>query len=406
MTEKVEEGAAASKQLAMPSSYTQWLITSHKLLLVRWAQLFIIVMCASMLHPTGRLLVYRLYSVGFIISLLGIASSTSAAGASKRVQFWFGVFALLQVMVIFQMAYIGVAPAVHNYLDWATSLSTLVPQMLVLDLTPGKLALLLLVHIVARFSFYRSVVGHAVPLAMLRATCLIVMCEGVFLMFRQRAVAAYLLLKGNSPAVGSGKLPSKGCTVDGCPRSGKLHHESAFSALFECLTQRRILSIVYTCASSLLLFVVCHAGASTLLYHTVSKHVLPLALLQALGLQAVGLYALLCVRECSVRTSSRAQREGDRGNKYVVARMWAGQVPDRAGNVHFAESSYVDLSMPALQHTARGSVCAQPEARRPEVTEGTPAKGHQCERLTASLEGPKTVGLDAQQQQQQQQQQQ
>eukprot|EP00983_Pelagomonas_calceolata_P099159 1158427-Pelagomonas_calceolata.AAC.3 len=41
--------------------------------------------CASMLHPTGRLLVYRLYSVGFIISLLGIASSTSAAGASKRV---------------------------------------------------------------------------------------------------------------------------------------------------------------------------------------------------------------------------------------------------------------------------------------------------------------------------------
>ncbi|KAF5826824.1 hypothetical protein DUNSADRAFT_1936 [Dunaliella salina] len=206
-------GTALTKQ-GLPTGlpcFTGWLIKSHRLLLVRWAQLFIIVMCASMLHPMGRLLVYRLYSIGFIISALGITLSASTAQvAYKKVQFWFAAFSLLQFMVVCQMAYIGAAPAVHSYLDWATNLTTLVPQMLVLDLSTTKLILFLLMHAGAETAFYLSVVAHSLPVAVIRATCLYSVVALVFLSFRRQAYAAYLFhSQGLPPKHAEAPLPSK-----------------------------------------------------------------------------------------------------------------------------------------------------------------------------------------------------
>ncbi|KAF5837954.1 hypothetical protein DUNSADRAFT_3615 [Dunaliella salina] len=179
----------------MPS-YPHWLVSSHKMLLVRWAQTFIFVMCASMLHPVGRIPVYQLYCVGFITSVVNIIRSASVAGEYKKVQCWFGCFAALQVMVVLQMAYVGIAPAVHSYFDWATNLSTLVPQMLVLDLTSMKLALFLTAHAAAETAFYLSVVRHSLPMALLRATWLFAMCTAVYLSFRRQAYAEYMLAVG------------------------------------------------------------------------------------------------------------------------------------------------------------------------------------------------------------------
>ncbi|KAF5839043.1 hypothetical protein DUNSADRAFT_1740, partial [Dunaliella salina] len=166
--EDMAKGATATKQPAVLPNYAEWLIGSYKLLVVRWAQLFIIIMCAALLHPVARLPAYRLYALAFIVSLLGICRSASPAGSCKKVQFWFGVYALFQVIFVFQMAYTGVTLVVHIYLDWATTLSTLVPQLLVLDLPPAKSALFLLTHIVAQTAFYCSVVGHSLPLAVIR----------------------------------------------------------------------------------------------------------------------------------------------------------------------------------------------------------------------------------------------